>query len=90
MRLAGKQNYTAADLFRLSGPIFIELLLQMLVGNVDQFMVSRISQSSVAAIGNGNQLMNIVIILLSAGFEKLFLLLLDCVTRAVTGEVPQC
>ena len=31
-----------------------------------------------------------VIILLSAGFEKLFLLLLDCVTRAVTGEVPQC
>ena len=26
-----------------------------------------------------------VIILLSAGFEKLFLLLLDCVTRAVTG-----
>ena len=30
------------------------------------------------------------IILLSAGFEKLFLLLLDCVTRAVTGEVPQC
>ncbi len=65
MKLAGKQNYTAADLFRLSGPIFIELLLQMLVGNVDQFMVSRISQSSVAAIGNGNQLMNIVIILLS-------------------------
>ena len=31
-----------------------------------------------------------VIILLSAGFEKLFLLLLDCVTCAVTGEVPQC
>ena len=31
-----------------------------------------------------------VIILLSAGFERLFLLLLDRVTRAVTGEVPQC
>ena len=31
-----------------------------------------------------------VIILLSAGFEKLFLLLLDRVTRAVTREVPQC
>ena len=31
-----------------------------------------------------------VVILLSAGFEKLFLLLLDRVTRAVTGEVPQC
>ena len=31
-----------------------------------------------------------VIILLSAGFEKLFLALLDRVTRAVTGEVQQC
>ena len=31
-----------------------------------------------------------VIILLSAGFEKLFLLLLDRVTCAVTREVPQC
>ena len=31
-----------------------------------------------------------VIILLSAGFEKLFLALLDGVTRAVTGEVPSC
>ena len=65
MRIQIKENYTAADVFRMSGPIFIELALQMLVGNVDQFMVSRISQSAVAAIGNGNQLMNIVIILLS-------------------------
>ena len=31
-----------------------------------------------------------VIILLSAGFEKLFLALLDRMTRAVVGEVPQC
>ena len=31
-----------------------------------------------------------VIILLSAGFEKLFLALLDRLSRAVLGEVPQC
>ena len=31
-----------------------------------------------------------VIILLSAGFEKLFLALLDRIARAVVGEVPQC
>ena len=31
-----------------------------------------------------------VVILLSAGFEKLFLALLDRVTRAVAGEVPSC
>ena len=50
---------------KLSFPIFIELLLQLLVGNVDQFMVSHISQDSVAAIGNANQLVNIVIIVLN-------------------------
>lgn len=50
----------------MSLPIFAELLLQLLVGNVDQMMASRYSQSAVAAIGNGNQLMNVVIIVLNA------------------------
>jgi len=49
----------------MSVPIFIELLLQLLVGNIDQIMISRYSQGSVAAIGNGNQIMNIVIIVLN-------------------------
>lgn len=49
-------------LFKMSVPIFIELLLQLLVGNIDQIMVSRYSQASVAAIVNGNQIMNIIII----------------------------
>ncbi len=49
----------------LSLPIFLELFLQLLVGNVDQFMVSRYSQTGVAAIGNANQIMNMVVILFS-------------------------
>ena len=49
-------------LFKMSIPIFVELMLQLLVGNIDQIMVSHYSQSSVAAIVNGNQIMNIVII----------------------------
>lgn len=52
-------------LIRLSGPIFVELFLQMLVGNVDQFMVGRYSDAGVAAIGNANQVLNIVIIVFS-------------------------
>ena len=51
--------------FKMSIPIFIELLLQLLVGNIDQFMVSQYSQASVAAIGNSNQIMNILIIVLN-------------------------
>ena len=58
---------TAAKLsvFKMTWPIFIEILLQMMVGNVDQFMLSHYSQKSVAAVGNANQIINIVIIALS-------------------------
>ena len=49
----------------MSLPIFVELLLQLLVGNIDQMMVSRVSQQSVASIVNVNQIMNLVIIVLS-------------------------
>ena len=59
-----QQDSTKA-VFKMSVPIFIELLLQLLVGNIDQIMISRYSQGSVAAIGNGNQIMNIVIIVLN-------------------------
>ena len=55
---------TNRNLFFMSLPIFVELLLQLLVGNIDQMMVSRVSQS-VASIVNANQIMNLVIIVLS-------------------------
>ncbi|MEG1774704.1 MAG: MATE family efflux transporter, partial [Oscillospiraceae bacterium] len=61
-----QSNDTTRRVFLMSLPIFAELLLQLLVGNVDQIMVSRYAQSSVAAIGNGNQLISLVIILLNA------------------------
>lgn len=47
---------------RLSLPIFAELLLQMLVGNMDQLMIAPFGQAAVTAIGNGNQVINVVII----------------------------
>lgn len=50
------------SLFLLTWPIIVELLLQMLIGNVDQMMISRYSQNAVAAIGNVNQIMNLLII----------------------------
>lgn len=59
-------NNSTKGVFKMSIPIFFELLLQLMVGNMDQIMVSRVSQNSVAAIGNGNQVMNIIIIVLNA------------------------
>lgn len=49
----------------LSGPIFIEVFLQMLIGNVDQFMMSHYSDNAVVAVANANQVMNIFIMLLT-------------------------
>ncbi len=46
-------------------PIFVENLLHMLVGNIDQLMVSRYSDNAVAAIGNVNQIINLVFIMFS-------------------------
>lgn len=65
LKQQGRGEITTAKIFKMSLPIFVELLLQLLVGNVDQFMVSQYSQDSVTAIGNGNQIMNIVIIVLN-------------------------
>ena len=50
--------------FMLSLPIFAELLLQLLVGNIDQLMISKLGSAAVAAVGNGNQIMAVVIFVL--------------------------
>ncbi len=52
-------------MFHLTWPIFIELTLQMLVGNMDQMMVSQYSQNSVGAIGNANQILNVLLLTFS-------------------------
>ena len=49
----------------LSGPIFIELLLQMLVGNADQIMVGQVYPDGVGAIGNANQITTLLVLVFS-------------------------
>lgn len=53
------------SLFYITWPIFVELVLQILVSNVDQIMISRVSENAVAAIGNVNQIMNVLVITFS-------------------------
>ena len=57
-------NVTNKKIFIMSLPIFFELFLQLLVGNIDQIMLSGFS-SSVAAIGNANTIINLVIVILT-------------------------
>jgi putative MATE family efflux protein len=48
------------SVFSLAWPIFIEMLLFMMMGNVDTFMLSRYSDHAVAAVGNANQMVNTI------------------------------
>ena len=47
-------------LLRITWPIFIESLLLSTLGTVDTFMVSRYSDSAVAAVGISNQIINMI------------------------------
>ena len=72
--------------FHLSLPIFAELLLQLLVGNMDQFMISHFGSAAVAAIGNGNQVMNVVIIVLTTMSTAATILLTQHIGAGRVGE----
>ena len=72
--------------FHLSLPIFAELLLQLLVGNMDQFMISPFGTAAVSAIGNGNQVMNVVIIVLTTMSTAATILLTQHIGAGRVGE----
>lgn len=55
-----QESATKLTLFALTWPIFIEMMLHMLMGTVDTFMLSQYSQESVAAVGVSVQIMNMV------------------------------
>ena len=74
--VAGRQF----SLFQMAWPVFIELLLQMLVGSIDQIMLSQYNSTAVAAVGNANQIMTTLIL----SFNVICLaFMLDEVLRAV-------
>ena len=56
--VAGRQF----SLLQMTWPVFIELLLQMLVGSIDQIMLSQYNATAVAAVGNANQIMTTLIL----------------------------
>ena len=51
------------ELYRLTGPIFIDIALVMLLGAVDTVMLSRYSDDAVAAVGLDNQIVSFVFLI---------------------------
>lgn len=50
------------SIYALSIPIFFELLLNIMLNNVDTWMLSHYSETAVGAVGNANQLMFFIIL----------------------------
>lgn len=48
------------SVFKLGWPIFIEAFLAILIGNVDTLMLSKYSDSAPVAVGNANQILNLL------------------------------
>lgn len=51
---------------RITWPILVEQVLYMMMGTVDTFMLSHVSQSAVAAVGACNQIVNLVLLFFNA------------------------
>lgn len=47
----------------LAGPMFFEMFLNILINNVDVMMLSHYSENAVGAVGNANQIMNLMILM---------------------------
>lgn len=73
----------------LTAPIFIELLLQMLVGNADQVMVGGIDPNGVGAIGNANQVTNLLILVFSVICTASMILISQYIGAKDTRSVNQ-
>lgn len=64
MTAVAKENIDEkTPLMLLAGPIFGELLLNILVNNVDTLMLSHYSETGVGAVGNANQVMFFLILM---------------------------
>ena len=62
MGMTTMPNASAKGLLKLSWPIFIELILQLLVGNMDQVQLSHFNSTAVAAVGNANTIITVVLL----------------------------
>ena len=77
---------SAGDVFVLSVPLFVELFMQIMIGNVNQFMLAPLGTQPAAAVGNALQVLNIVTIALSAMGTASTVLVTRVLGSSTTGE----
>ena len=89
MERTALQDELQFSLLKMTWPVFIELLLQMLVGNIDQIMLSHYNDTAVAAVGNANQIMTTLILTFSVISLAATILLSQYLGAKEPGKVQQ-
>ncbi|CAM3383008.1 MATE family efflux transporter [Marinicrinis lubricantis] len=87
-----KKPYTSAvklSLFAITWPIFIESALQMLMRTSDTFMLSRLSDSAVAAVGVANQLIMFTILIFNVVSLGSSVVIMQYLGARKTDEIGQ-
>ncbi len=79
----------SSPILSLTWPIFIELLLQMLVGNADQIMVGWYDVNGVGAIGNANQITSLLLLVFSVICTASMILIAQYLGAGDTRRVNQ-
>lgn len=61
--MSSKKIFSTSDreLLFLSWPIFIEMFLRVIIGNINVWMISHYSEPAVASVGAANQLLNLTV-----------------------------
>lgn len=77
------------SLLALTWPIFCELVLHLLIGNIDQMMISRYSNNAVAAIGNVNQIVSVLTIMFSVITLAITIMVSQYIGAGKTEELPK-
>ena len=77
------------QILALTWPIFIELLLQLMVGNADQMMVGWHDPNGVGAIGNANQITNLLLLVFSVVCTASMILISQYIGAKDTRKVKQ-
>lgn len=73
----------------LACPIFFEIMLRTLLGNIDQLMLSNYSATAVAAVGNANQILNMMIIVLNVVCIASTILISQYIGAGKKNELPE-
>lgn len=85
-------NYLHIDqrkMLGLAAPIFVEILLRTLLGNIDQLMLSRYSSNAVASVSNANQVISLLNLVLQVACIAATIIIVQLIGAKNEEKLPK-